>query len=147
LEVRVGLREAAVRLGLVEHDDDDPMYDDDTSSADGYAEDDQLLEDEETGGLPDVGPGYHIASVKPQNFADAHTIGEYFRHDIPVIINLHGMTTADAKRIVDFASGLIFGRRGDIERLSNLVFLIMPAHGRILKDPAPPPDKTFFNQA
>jgi cell division inhibitor SepF len=143
----VGLREAAVRLGLVEHDDDDPMYDDDTSSADGYAEDDQLLEDEETGGLPDVGPGYHIASVKPQNFADAHTIGEYFRHDIPVIINLHGMTTADAKRIVDFASGLIFGRRGDIERLSNLVFLIMPAHGRILKDPAPPPDKTFFNQA
>jgi cell division inhibitor SepF len=143
----VGLREAAVRLGLVEHDDDDPMYDDDPSSADGYAEDDQLLEDEETGGLPDVGPGYHIASVKPQNFADAHTIGEYFRHDIPVIINLHGMTTADAKRIVDFASGLIFGRRGDIERLSNLVFLIMPAHGRILKDPAPPPDKTFFNQA
>ncbi|HEY3978899.1 MAG TPA: cell division protein SepF [Streptosporangiaceae bacterium] len=143
----MGLREAAVRLGLVEHDDDDPMYDDDTSSADGYAEDDQLLEDEETGGLPDVGPGYHIASVKPQNFADAHTIGEYFRHDIPVIINLHGMTTADAKRIVDFASGLIFGRRGDIERLSNLVFLIMPAHGRILKDPAPPPDKTFFNQA
>jgi cell division inhibitor SepF len=147
LEVRVGLREAAVRLGLVEHDDDDPMHDDDPSSADGYADDDQLLEDEETGGLPDVGPGYHIASVKPQNFADAHTIGEYFRHDIPVIINLHGMTTADAKRIVDFASGLIFGRRGDIERLSNLVFLIMPAHGRILKDPAPPPDKTFFNQA
>jgi cell division inhibitor SepF len=147
LEVRVGLREAAVRLGLVEHDDDDPMYDDDPSAADGYADDDQLLEDEETGGLPDVGPGYHIASVKPQNFADAHTIGEYFRHDIPVIINLHGMTTADAKRIVDFASGLIFGRRGDIERLSNLVFLIMPAHGRILKDPAPPPDKTFFNQA
>lgn len=143
----MGLREAAVRLGLVEHDDDDPMYDDDPSSADGYAEDDQLLEDEETGGLPDFGPGYHIASVKPQNFADAHTIGEYFRHDIPVIINLHGMTTADAKRIVDFASGLIFGRRGDIERLSNLVFLIMPAHGRILKDPAPPPDKTFFNQA
>jgi cell division inhibitor SepF len=64
-----------------------------------------------------------------------------------VIINLHGMSAADAKRIVDFASGLIFGRRGDIERLSSRVFLIMPAHGRILKDPAPPPDKTFFNQA
>ncbi|HEY6480499.1 MAG TPA: cell division protein SepF [Streptosporangiaceae bacterium] len=143
----MGLREAAVRLGLVEHDGDDPMYDDDPPPADGYADDDQLLEDEETGGLPAVGPGYHIASVTPQNFADAHTIGEYFRHDIPVIINLHDMSTSDAKRIVDFASGLIFGRRGDIERLSNLVFLIMPAHGRILKDPAPPPDKTFFNQA
>ncbi|HMG61452.1 MAG TPA: cell division protein SepF [Streptosporangiaceae bacterium] len=142
----MGFREAAVRLGLVEHDDDGLLYEE-PAPADGYADDDQLLEGEETGGLPDVGPGFHIASIAPQNFADAHTIGEYFRHDIPVIINLHGMTAADAKRIVDFASGLIFGRRGDIERLSSRVFLIMPAHGRILKDPAPPPDKTFFNQA
>jgi cell division inhibitor SepF len=144
----VGLREAAVRLGLVEHDDDDLTYDD-RSPVDGYADDDQLLEDEETGGLPEpaAGPGLRIATVAPQNFADAHTIGEYFRHDIPVIIDLGGMSLADAKRIVDFASGLIFGRRGDIERLSGRVYLIMPAHGRILKDPPPPPDKTFFNQA
>src|ERR1022692_2807410 len=106
LEVRVGLREAAVRLGLVEHDDDDLIYEE-PAPVDGYADDDQLLEDEETGGLPAVGRGFHIASIEPQNFADAHTIGEYFRHDIPVIINLHGMTVPDAKRIVDFASGLI----------------------------------------
>jgi cell division inhibitor SepF len=143
----VGLREAAVRLGLVEHDDDDLMYEE-PSPVDAYADDDQLLEEEEAPvGLAALAKGYHIASIQPQNFADAHTIGEYFRHDIPVIINLHGMTAADAKRIVDFASGLIFGRRGDIERLSSRVFLIMPAHCRILKDPAPPPDKTFFNQA
>ena len=142
----MGLRQAAVRLGLVEHDDDALIYED-PAPVDVYADDDQRLEEEETGGLSAIGPGFHIASIQPQNFADAHTIGEYFRHDIPVIINLHGMTTADAKRIVDFASGLIFGRRGDIERLSSRVFLIMPAHCRILKDPAPPPDKTFFNQA
>ena len=142
----MGLRGAAVRFGLVEHDDDGLIYEE-PAPAEAYADDDQRLEEEETSGLPAVGPGFHIASIQPQNFADAHTIGEYFRHDIPVIINLHGMTTADAKRIVDFASGLIFGRRGDIERLSSRVFLIMPAQCRILKDPAPPPDKTFFNQA
>ena len=140
----MGLREAAVRLGLAEHDG---LIYEEPSPVDAYPDDDQLLEEEETGGLSAIGHGFDIASIAPQNFADAHTIGEYFRHDIPVIINLHGMTAADAKRIVDFASGLIFGRRGDIERLSSRVFLIMPAHYHILKDPAPPPDKTFFNQA
>ena len=143
----MGLREAAVRLGLVEHDGDDPMYDDDPSPADGYADDDQLLEDEETGGLPAFGPGYHIASVTPQNFADAHTIGEYFRHDIPVIINLHDMSDVRRQAHRRFRVRADLRAPGGIERLSNLVFLIIPAHGRILKDPAPPPDKTFFNQA
>ena len=142
----MGLREAAVRLGLVEDEDDDLAYEE-RSRADAYADDDQVLEDELPDGLAAVGTGLHIASIQPQNFGDAQSIGEYFRHDIPVVINLQGMSTADAKRIVDFASGLIFGRRGDIERLSSRVFLIVPAHCRILKDPSPPPDKTFFNQA
>ena len=141
----MGLRGAAVRLGLVE-DDDDLAYEE-RPPADAYADDDQVLEDEMPEGLAAAGTGFHIASIQPQNFGDAQSIGEYFRHDIPVIINLHDMTAADAKRIVDFASGLIFGRRGDIERLSSRVFLIMPAHCRILKDPSPPPDKAFFNQA
>lgn len=142
----MGLREAAVRLGLVEHDDDDSFYEE-RAPVDTYADDDDEVLDQEVLGGPPADRGFHIASIQPQNFADAHTIGEYFRHDIPVIINLHSMSAADAKRIVDFASGLIFGRRGDIERLSSRVFLIMPAHCRILKDPAPPPDKSFFNQA
>ena len=140
----MGLRETALRLGLVE--DEDLTYEE-PSPVDAYADDDQVLEDEMPGGLSAAGVGFHVASIQPQNFADAQSIGEYFRHDIPVIINLHDMTAADAKRIVDFASGLIFGRHGDIERVSSRVFLIMPAHGRILKDPSPPPDKAFFNQA
>jgi cell division inhibitor SepF len=142
----VGLRTAAVRLGLVEQDDEGLTYEE-RSPVDAYADDDDELPDPEVLSGPAGGQGFDIASIEPQNFADAHTIGEYFRHDIPVIINLHSMSAADAKRIVDFASGLIFGRRGDIERLSSRVFLIMPAHCRILKDPAPPPDKSFFNQA
>ena len=57
------------------------------------------------------------------------------------------MTGADAKRIVDFASGLIFGREGDIERVSSRVFLILPKHFRILKESGALNDKEFFNQA
>jgi cell division inhibitor SepF len=36
------------------------------------------------------------------------------------------MEDADAKRLVDFAAGLIFGLRGSIERVTSKVFLLSP---------------------
>ena len=36
------------------------------------------------------------------------------------------MSDADAKRIVDFSAGLVFGLRGVIERLTAKVFLLSP---------------------
>ena len=141
----MGLRKTAVWLGLIDHDDRDLVYEE-PASVDGYADDDSLLS-QEASQSPAVEAGSRIASIRAQNFGDAHTIGEYFRRDIPVIINLNDMTGADAKRIVDFASGLIFGREGDIERVSSRVFLILPKHFRILKESGALNDKEFFNQA
>jgi cell division inhibitor SepF len=141
----VGLRKAGAWLGLVEGDGDELSYAE-GSSGDAYAEDDQTLEEEAPAGLA-AGPGFRIASVHAQNFRDAHTIGEYFRQDIPVIINLTDMSGPDAKRIVDFASGLIFGRRGDIDRLSSRVFLLLPPRYEVLKEHGPLTDEGFFNQA
>jgi cell division inhibitor SepF len=140
----VGLRRAGAWLGLVEDDGDDLSDEDRLAGA--YADDDEALEPE-TAGARAVGPSYQIASVHAKNFRDAHTIGEYFRQDIPVIINLTDMSGPDAKRIVDFASGLIFGRRGDIERLSSRVFLIMPPNCSVLKEHGALTDEGFFNQA
>lgn len=143
----MGLRKAGAWLGLVEGDGDgeDLTYEE-GSSGDAYAEDEQTLVEEAPGGLT-ARPGFRIASVHAQNFRDAHTIGEYFRQDIPVIINLTEMSAPDAKRIVDFASGLIFGRRGDIDRLSSRVFLLLPPHYQVLKEHGPLTDEGFFNQA
>ena len=94
-----------------------------------------------------AGAGQHIATVRPETFQDAVTIGEYFRHDVPVIINLHDMDTPDAKRIVDFACGLIFGRRGSIERVSSRVYLILPPGYQVLTGDGSAADEGFFNQA
>lgn len=141
----MGLRKAGVWLGLLEQDDEELVYEE-HSPDDAYADEDQPPDEEVPSGPAAVGEGFQIATVRPQNFRDAHTIGEYFRQDIPVIINLHDMDASDAKRIVDFASGLIFGRRGDIERLSSRVFLILPAHSSILKERGTLADKGFFNQ-
>ena len=43
-------------------------------------------------------------------------------------MNLTEMVDSDAKRLVDFAAGLIFGLHGNIERVTNKVFLLSPAN-------------------
>lgn len=70
--------------------------------------------------------GYQIAMVHPSTFHDARAVGERFRDGIPVIIDLSSMDEADATRVVDFASGLVFGLRGSMERIANRVFLLLP---------------------
>jgi cell division inhibitor SepF len=71
---------------------------------------------------------YRITTLHPRSYNDARTIGEEYREGVPVIINLTGMDDSDAKRIVDFAAGLVFGLRGTIERVTNKVFLLSPAN-------------------
>ena len=71
---------------------------------------------------------YRITTLHPRSYNDARRIGEEYREGVPVIINLTGMDDNDAKRIVDFAAGLVFGLRGSIERVTNKVFLLSPAN-------------------
>ncbi len=46
-------------------------------------------------------------------------------------MNLSDMDDADAKRLVDFSAGLIFGLQGNIERVTSKVFLLSPANVEI----------------
>jgi cell division inhibitor SepF len=71
---------------------------------------------------------YRITTLHPRSYNDARRIGEEYREGVPVIINLTGMDDSDAKRIVDFAAGIVFGLRGSIERITNKVFLLSPAN-------------------
>ena len=52
-----------------------------------------------------------ITTIHPRTYNEAKTIGENFRDGIPVIMNLTDMSDADAKRLVDFAAGLVFAAR------------------------------------
>ena len=62
---------------------------------------------------------YRITTLHPRTYNEARTIGEHFREGTPVIMNLTEMDDADAKRLVDFAAGLIFGLHGTIERVTQ----------------------------
>jgi cell division inhibitor SepF len=69
-----------------------------------------------------------IVTLTPTSYNQARRIGEEFRNGVPVIVNLTDMDDADAKRLVDFSAGLVFGVHGTIERITNKVFLLSPAN-------------------
>jgi cell division inhibitor SepF len=92
-----------------------------------------------------------ILTVHPRQYRDAQVIAESFRDGIPVIINLSQMSDADARRLIDFASGLSQGLYGKIERVTAKVFLLSPSHVVISGDNAATEegdaDSSFFTQS
>ena len=75
-----------------------------------------------------------ILTVHPKQYRDAQVIAENFRDGIPVIINLSQMSDADARRLIDFASGLSLGLYGRIERVTSKVFLLSPENVAVSGD-------------
>ena len=69
-----------------------------------------------------------IVTLNPTSYNQARRIGEEFRNGVPVIMNVTEMDDTDAKRLVDFAAGLVFGLHGTIERVTAKVFLLSPAN-------------------
>lgn len=90
-----------------------------------------------------------ITTIHPRSYNDAKLIGESFRDGIPVIMNVTDMGEADAKRLVDFSAGLVFGMHGAIERVTNKVFLLSPSYIEVLGDDKKVSESqsSFFNQS
>lgn len=170
------MRKAMVYLGLVEDDDrygydgyDDEDYESEhddrrtTSSSRGSAAVGSSREEHRGGGggvatMPDRRPRTalsdgvrafdRITTIHPRTYNEAKQIGESFRESTPVIMNLSDMDDSDAKRLVDFAAGLVFGLRGTIERVTNKVFLLSPVDVTVTaEDKARMAESGFFNQS
>jgi cell division inhibitor SepF len=166
------MRKVAVYLGLVEDDqrfeDDDyeDSYDADDEYgdydaevdepddrqvavyADGASENGRLSRDRYGTAALQTTDLTRITTLHPRTYNEARTIGEHFRDGTPVIMNLTEMVDSDAKRLVDFSAGLIFGLRGSIERVTNKVFLLSPANVEVAaEDKARIAERDFFNQS
>jgi cell division inhibitor SepF len=92
--------------------------------------------------------GPRITTLHPRTYNEARQIGEHFREGTPVIMNLTEMDDVDAKRLVDFSAGLVFGLHGTIERVTAKVFLLSPADVEVApEDKARIAENGFFNQS
>jgi cell division inhibitor SepF len=90
---------------------------------------------------------YNIVTLQPRSYSEARKVGEFYREGNPVIINLDDMEESERKRLVDFASGLVFGLHGRIERISLKVFLLSPANVNVSNEDRTAAQATFYNQS
>jgi cell division inhibitor SepF len=157
------MRKMAVYLGLVEDDRqfEDQYQDDYGDEYDEYGAELVAEDDRHDLHAPEARPGdrrpggqvqttdlARITTLHPRTYNEARTIGEHFRDGTPVIMNLTEMVDSDAKRLVDFSAGLIFGLRGNIERVTNKVFLLSPSNVEVAaEDKARIAERGFFNQS
>lgn len=65
--------------------------------------------------------------VRPESYGDAQQIGDRMRRGLPVIVNLEEAESELARRVVAFASGLVYGLDGNLQKLSRRIYLITPA--------------------
>ncbi len=150
-------KKAAVWLGLVSDNDYaevEPGVDEVTEQVSEAVEDEAVpatVTELETRRPPREHPRVadinRIITVHPRTYNEARTIGENFRDGIPVIMNLGDMEDADAKRLVDFSAGLIFGMRGSIERITSKVFLLSPHNVTVAAEDKERLAGGFFNQS
>jgi cell division inhibitor SepF len=157
------MRKMAVYLGLVEDDHRYDEYQDEYGTEDDYDEygtDLVAQEDRSAAYSGFVDQDEHvpvqiqttdltrITTLHPRTYNEARTIGEHFRDGTPVIMNLTELVDSDARRLIDFAAGLIFGLRGSIDKVTNKVFLLSPANIEVAaEDKARIAERGFFNQS
>lgn len=127
------------------NDNDD--YDDDFFEDDDYIEEPKRKKDKSTS-IPDdsftkdrskaskVLPmrqnkknmdGMEVCVIKPTTVEDSREITETLLSNRTVVLNLEGLDVEIAQRIIDFTSGSCFAISGNLQKISNYIFIITPA--------------------
>jgi cell division inhibitor SepF len=155
------LRKTMVYLGLAEEDERTYAYEEYEEEEFDSTPDEEEREEPRRAPVTPIGRGavarvvahpsseiHRITTIHPRTYNEAKTIGESFRGGTPVIMNLTDMDDADAKRLVDFSAGLVFGLHGSIERVTSKVFLLSPANVEVATpEKTRVPERAFFNQS
>lgn len=73
------------------------------------------------------GPGMEVCVIKPTSVDDARKITETLLNNQTVVLNLENLDVEIAQRIIDFASGSTYAISGNLQKISNYIFIITPA--------------------
>jgi cell division inhibitor SepF len=113
-----------------------------------YEEDDELQEEVEQpqfinfnarrqqGKVVNMHPSnqFKVVIMQPERFEEAQDICDHLKSKKPIIINLEEIEKDVAQRIVDFLSGSVYALDGNIQKVSNSIFLIAPNNVDIMGD-------------
>lgn len=70
--------------------------------------------------------GMAVCVIKPERFEDAREITDTLLANRTVVLNVEGLDVEIAQRIIDFASGSCYAINGNLQKISNYIFIITP---------------------
>ena len=108
-----------------DYEDDDDIYDDRS-----YASNNKITPMRQTSRRPSM----EVCVIKPTTVDDAREITETLLSGRTVILNLEGLDLEIAQRIIDFTSGATFAISGNLQKISNYIFLVTPTNVDISGD-------------
>lgn len=74
------------------------------------------------------GATMEVCVIKPSTVDEAREITETLLSGRTVILNLEGLDLEVAQRIIDFTSGATFAINGNLQKISNYIFLVTPSN-------------------
>lgn len=79
-----------------------------------------------------------IVVLKPRCFNNTTEVADQIKQRRPVILDVGNLDPEEARRVVDFVAGTVYGLNGDIQKVSGGIFVATPAayeiSGEFLKD-------------
>ncbi|MEE1250168.1 MAG: cell division protein SepF [Lachnospiraceae bacterium] len=147
----MGLFDKFLNVMRLNPDDEDDFYDDDyydeeedmpkkkvfQKSEDNYADDTDYREKpaKTSQKITPMRPskkqmsasGMEVCVIKPTSVEDAREITETLLMNRTVVLNVEGLDVEIAQRIIDFTSGSCFAISGNLQKISNYIFIITPA--------------------
>ncbi|MCD8109421.1 MAG: cell division protein SepF, partial [Clostridiales bacterium] len=75
-----------------------------------------------------------VCVIKPSTVEDAREITETLLAGRTVVLNLEGLDLEIGQRIIDFTSGSCFAVEGNLQKISNYIFIVTPQNVDISGD-------------
>lgn len=73
-----------------------------------------------------VRKGMEVTMVKPTAVEDSRTICDLLLTGKAVVLNMEGIPTELAQRIIDFTSGATYSMSGKLQKISDFIFIATP---------------------
>lgn len=84
-------------------------------------------------GMPGV-QQVRVVISQPNSFEQSEEICEHLKEKKSIIVNLEYVNKDVARRIIDFISGAVYSLDGNIQKISNSIFLVAPYNYEITNE-------------
>ncbi|MGN0318803.1 MAG: cell division protein SepF [Lachnospira sp.] len=78
--------------------------------------------------------GLEVVVIRPESMEDASEITDTLLGGKAVVLNLEGIHVEIAQRIIDYSAGSCYAIRGNLQKITNYIFLVTPPNVDISGD-------------